>query len=112
MPAPVDSSGRIRDVAAVVKMPATVKIYFPRSTNGLILIVDKQRRLLGAKIVPADITPRHRQILEHWLKDGRAYETPNGWIFPPGKLPFARIIRTETIVLKGAPRQRPPWITM
>lgn len=112
MSASVDSSSRLRHLAALMKLPATVKIYFPRSTNGLILIVDERHRLLGATIVPADITPRHRQILERWLKDGRAFETSNGWIFPPGKLPFARIVRTETIVLKGSPRQRPPWIPL
>jgi hypothetical protein len=95
-----------------MKMPASIKIYYPRTTNGLILIVGKDRRLLGAKIVPAAVTPRYRQILERWLKDGRAFETSAGWIFPPGKLPFARIIRTETIVLKDSPHHRPAWVTL
>lgn len=108
----MDSSRRLADLATSMKMPATVKIYYPRTTYGLILIVDEKRRLLGAKIVPADITPRHRQILERWIKDDRAFETSNGWIFPPGKLPFARTVRTETIVLKGSPRRRPSWISL
>lgn len=98
-----------------MKIPATIKIYYPRTTHGLVLIVDERRRLLGAKIVPADVTPRYRQILERWLKDGRAFETPAGWIFPPGKLPFARTVRSETIVLKssnGSRRRRPSWITV
>lgn len=93
-----------------MKMPASVKIYYPRTTNGLVLIVDQNRRLLGAKIVPANITPRHRQTLERWLNEDRAFETSTGWIFPPGKLPFSRIVRTETIVLKRSPRHRPSWI--
>jgi hypothetical protein len=102
-------------MAASVKIPATVKIYYPRTTYGLVLIVDERRRLLGAKIVPADITPRYRQILERWLKDGRAFETSAGWIFPPGKLPFARTVRSETIVLKssqGSRGRRPSWVTL
>jgi len=109
----MDSASGFRYLAAAMKMPAKVKIYFPRSANGLILIVDEKRCLLGAKIVPADITPRHRQFLERWLKQGRAFETSHGWIFPPGKLPFARVVRTETIVLKmGSPDTRPPWIRL
>ena len=116
MPAPMDSSRWLGHLAAPMKMPATVKTYYPRTTYGLILIVDERRRLLGAKIVPADVTPRYRQILERWLKNGRAFETSEGWIFPPGKLPFARTVRTETIVLKSSPRRcrhrRPPWIIL
>lgn len=109
----MDSSRRFGDLAAAVKIPATVKIYYPRSTFGLILIVDEQRRLFGAKIVPASLTPRARQILERWLKEGRSHETAYGWIFPPGKLPFARTVRTETIVLRANPRQkRPPWVSL
>ena len=108
----MDSSRRLTHVATAMKMPATIKIYYPRTTNGLILIVDEKRRLLGAKIVPADITPRHRQVLERWLKEDRAFETSNGWIFPPGKLPFARVVRTETIVLRNPPGQRPPWVML
>lgn len=92
-----------------MKIPATVKIFYPRSANGLVLIVDQKRRLLAAKIVPADLTPRYRQTLERWLNEDRAFETPDGWIFPPGKLPFSRIVRTETIVLRHSPRHRPPW---
>lgn len=95
-----------------MKMPASVKIYYPRTANGLVLIVDQKRRLLGAKIVSADVTPRYRQTLARWLNEDRAFETPTGWIFPPGKLPFSRIVRTETIVLKHSPRHRPPWIKL
>jgi hypothetical protein len=113
MLAPMDSSRGFGKLAALMKMPATIKIYYPRTTAGLVLIVDERRRLLGAKIVPASVTPRYRQILERWLKEGRSFETSYGWIFPPGKLPFARIVRTETIVLKTNPRQkRPPWVSL
>jgi len=111
----MDSFRRLAHLATLMKIPATIKIYYPRITYGLVLIVDERRRLLGAKIVPADVTPRYRQILERWLKDGRAFETSAGWIFPPGKLPFARTVRSETIVLKSAQfsrRQRPSWVML
>ena len=109
----MDSSRGISYLAALMKIPATIKIYYPRTTSGLILIVDERRRLLGAKIVPASLTPRYRQILERWLKEGRSFETSCGWIFPPGKLPFARTVRTETIILKANQRQkRPPWVSL
>lgn len=86
-------------------MPATIHIYYPRTARGLILIVDQRRRLLGAHIVPADLAPRYRQVLERWFREGHAFETARGWIFPPGKLPFSRIVCTETIVLGGEPRR-------
>lgn len=97
--------------ASLMQTPREVRLCVPRSTHALILIADRHKRILGAKIVPSDSVLEHEYALREWLARG-AHPTAYGWIFPPVKLPFARVIRAETIVLKAPrpPRRRPLWI--
>lgn len=112
MLAAVDSSRWIDHLeASVKKEPSHLRLYMPKRTHGLILIVDGQKRILGARIVPSDSVLEHEYALREWLERG-AHPTAHGWIFPPVKLPFARVIHTETIELKAPrrSRRRPLWL--